>query len=97
MAEELIFFRTLPGVDLQAEEIWETFRRSGMWRKKGEELLEHLPVTEVLKVSAVCPAGWRTVLKYRTGISSVDRSADRKPEKLPAPIRDSPAIPGSRR
>ena len=57
MAEELIFFRTLPGVDLQAEEIWEAFRRSGMWRKKGEELLEHLPVTEALEGIRSLP-GW---------------------------------------
>lgn len=55
--EELIFFRPLPGVDMAAEEIWETFRSSGKWRKEGEDLLEHLPVQDVLDGIRSLP-GW---------------------------------------
>lgn len=74
MTGELIFFQPLPGVDLPAEEIWETFRNSGKWRKEGEDLLEHLPVTEALEGIRSLP-GWvedglelpdRDIIRFRT-------------------------------
>lgn len=55
--EELIFFRPLPGVDMVAQTIWELFRSAGKWRKSGDDLLEHLPVSEILTGLRTLP-GW---------------------------------------